>query len=740
MSRAIVISVHLHEGRYHGLPEWPPSPARLFQAFVSAAADGSLSDGDRAALMWLEALSPPVIGSPRARLGQGFTTYVPNNDLDAVGRDPRRTSEIRAGKWIKPRLIDAEPVFLYAWNFRGSDEQYARTVCAIADRLYQFGRGIDMAWAWGEMLAAEDVEARLSKYAGVVYRPALRSGRTLACPEPGSLASLERRYVASAQRFKSDGLGNTARQLFSQPPKPRFRQVAYDSLPSRRMYELREGSNEASFGVWPLVRASRLVECLRDGAVNKLRKSLPDRSLQIEQVLVGRKADGTDEASTVSRVRIVPLPSIGHQHVDRGIRRVLVEVPGSCPLRADDVHWAFSGLDITDPKTGEVLDLILTPSGDEHMLAHYGVTNQIRSRVWRTVTPAALPESARRRRIDPARVAAEAKDGLERAGEQGRAAAAVAQALRHIEVRDQVEAVRVQREPFEAKGDRVEAFARGTRFAKERLWHLEITFNAPIAGPLAIGDGRFLGLGVMAPLERTQGIQTFVVEHGLAATADPIEVARALRRAVMARVQNVLGARAVMPRFFTGHDSDGSPARTNHSHLTFLFDPSTTRLLVVAPHEIDRRNPTPEEVGNLESLDEALTHFRELRAGSSGCLTLRASPIEPRADPLFAPSRVWESLTPYHVTRHAKRLGAAEALSADLLAECRRHRLPEPRIAPRELRGVPGVGLVGSARLTFEVAVEGPIVLGRSRHLGGGLFAGTASAATSENSSGALGR
>jgi CRISPR-associated protein Csb2 len=34
--------------------------------------------------------------------------------------------------------------------------------------------------------------------------------------------------------------------------------------------------------------------------------------------------------------------------------------------------------------------------------------------------------------------------------------------------------------------------------------------------------------------------------------------------------------------------------------------------------------------------------------------------------------------------------------------------------------------LVGSARLTFEAAVEGPIILGRSRHLGGGLFVGTA--------------
>jgi CRISPR-associated protein Csb2 len=115
-------------------------------------------------------------------------------------------------------------------------------------------------------------------------------------------------------------------------------------------------------------------------------------------------------------------------------------------------------------------------------------------------------------------VVAEAKDGAERAAEQARAAAAVTQALRHAEVRAHAEVIRLQREPFEARGERVEAFAPGTRFPKERLWHVEITFNAPIAGPLVIGDGRFLGLGVMAPLPRGQPVHAFVVEGGLAAT------------------------------------------------------------------------------------------------------------------------------------------------------------------------------------------------------------------------------
>jgi predicted nucleic acid-binding protein len=47
-------------------------------------------------------------------------------------------------------------------------------------------------------------------------------------------------------------------------------------------------------------------------------------------------------------------------------------------------------------------------------------------------SPAALPTSANRRRIEPTRRLAEAKAGAERADEQTRAASAVVQSLRYI--------------------------------------------------------------------------------------------------------------------------------------------------------------------------------------------------------------------------------------------------------------------------------------------------------------------
>ncbi|WP_447972937.1 type I-G CRISPR-associated protein Csb2 [Nitrospira sp. Kam-Ns4a] len=733
---ALVLHIRLHDGRYHGEGDWPPSPGRLFQALVAGAGlAGPLGSHEREALRWLEEQPAPIIAAPGAwQPSRGVRFYMPNNDSDRIEGDPLKMAKIRtATKVFRPYFFDAEVPFVYAWPLAAAqgDDAFARVICSLAERLYQLGRGVDMAWGWGEVLDDNRLDEFLATYPGRVFRPSAgKSATTLPSPCPGSLESIERRYRAYGERFRYVKDGKAVKVVFRQPPRPRFRLAAYQSPPSRALYELRDPTADVAFAPWPLVRASALVVRLRDSAVDRLKRALPQRSAEIDRVLVGRKPDGTNDGPPENRVRIIPLPSIGHVHADREIRRVLVEVPPSCPLRAKDVHWAFSGLDLVDVETGEV-EAVLTRTEDEGFLRHYGLADAMSGaaqrghRVWRTVTPAALPEGARRRRIGPARKRAAGKAGSERAKEEAHAAFAGCQALRHAGVRAGVEAVRVQREPFEGNGTRVEPFARGTRFPKERLWHVEIHFAEPVTGPLVIGDGRFLGLGVMAPLPTVAGIYTFVVESGLENTPDPIALARALRRAVMARVQAVFGETVALPAFFTGHESNGAPARSeNNPHLFFLFVPGLSRLMVIAPHLVERRALSEAEQQHLQILDKALFGFCELRAGAMGCLRLRAISIDPDTDPLFAVSRVWESVTPYVVTRHLKQGSAAEALSADLCAECSRRGFPKPVVTPGELRGISGTGLVGVARLTFPVPVQGPLILGRHRYLGGGLFAG----------------
>jgi len=226
----------------------------------------------------------------------------------------------------------------------------------------------------------------------------------------------------------------------------------------------------------------------------------------------------------------------------------------------------------------------------------------------------------------------------------------------------------------------------------------------------------------MEPVRSVEGVFAFDVLDGLSNDAEPGEIARALRRALLARVQEVLGARATLPDYVSGHDGDGGPAQD--AHLSFAYDPVASRLMVIAPHLVERREPSSTEMRLLQLVENALHDFCELRAGRSGLLSLGRTLVDFDADPLFVASRKWRTVTPYVVTRHAKSVTAQEALEADLREECRRRMLPRPAsIAVRSSRGVPRVGLLGEIELVFEQAVRGPVLLGRDRHFGGGLFA-----------------
>jgi CRISPR-associated protein Csb2 len=216
----------------------------------------------------------------------------------------------------------------------------------------------------------------------------------------------------------------------------------------------------------------------------------------------------------------------------------------------------------------------------------------------------------------------------------------------------------------------------------------------------------------------------FVIESGLAPAANPQSVARALRRAVFARVQAVLGAGETLSPFFTGHAGDGAQARSGrHEHLSFVCDIRGTRLLLIAPHVLEHRSSSREEQRQWARLEQAMAGFCELRTGSSGKLLVRPSAIEAETDPFFAAASEWESAAPYYVTRHRKLSDAGLALSEDIATECRRIGLPQSQIDVAQLRPVPGAGLSGRARLRFRCVVRGPILIGRDRHFGGGLFA-----------------
>ena len=718
MSRSLLIAVRFHEGRYHGRDDgfdgangWPPSPGRLFQALVSASADGAaIPASDESALKWLEALEPPRIAAPPVRRGRAVKLYVPNNDLDTVGGDPARLGEIRVSKHWRPCFFDAGQPVLYVWDFESGREEAAR-ISAIAARLYQLGRGIDMAWASGQVLDRDEAEIVLGSHPGLIRQPG--GAGEAATAQLGTLESLLDRHRRKRRRLTTVGAGRKSRQLFTQPPKASFRRTGYDTQPRCLRFELR--GPEGTFAPRPLVSVAVLIAGLRDGAAARLQETLPDKSQLFEKLMVGK---GAGPADLALRIRLIPVPSTGTPHTDPSIRRILVEIPPNCPIRVDDLTWALSGLELRDPQTGEIWPGRLVSADDVRM----GQRFMGPARTFKSVTPLALPVS--RRRIGSTD---DAKGGgVERTDEEKSAAGAVVQALRHAGVRTSPVGVRVQREPFQLRGERAEGFAPGTRFPKERLWHASVTFPEPVAGPLVLGDGRFVGLGLMSPEKPTPDLFAFTITSGLAEGANPDTVARAARRAMMVRVQAGLPLGEKLPCYVSGHGEDGGPARGGpHRHIAVVADLPRRRILYVAPNQLQRRSVTWRNIAASHlQVVRALQDMSILYAGKAGRLFLELTFPDSDTDPLFAPAHVWRSLTEYSVTRHHRRLADEDALKADVYAELRRIGWPLPQnievlAARRGRRG----GLSGRLRLTFATAQAGPLAIGRTAHKGGGLFA-----------------
>ncbi len=738
MPKSLLIIVRFCHGRYHGAGDWPPAPARLYQALVAGAAKGQrIAQESHAALAWLERLDPPVVAAPPAEAGQSLPSYVPNNDLDAVGGDPARTAEIRTLKTSTPRLFDHNEPLVYFWTAEDTrwNDVHAKTLVGLTEGLYQLGRGVDPAFADAEILDFDTAEERLGAHGGVVHRPAPSGRRRLSCRTTGSLAGLIARFAAGRRRFAREGRGRATITRFARPPRAPFRTVAYDAPPARLLLELR-WSGDDSFRAWSVTDASALVERVRDAAIQRLEDAV-ERDADVlgngcGHADIGRFLKGSlnaTDADKARRVRFLPLPSIGHAHADPDIRRLLVEVPQECPIRAASLDWALNGMPLTRPddqETGELFDHVrLVPTETHDMLRHYGIDAGRPRRRWHTVTPAALPQ-ARRRRIDPARRLDEAKGGAERAQEETTAAGAVLHALRHAGITARPSDIRIQREPWGAKGARAEEFAHGTRFSKHALWHVELTFPEPIAGPLVIGDGRYLGLGLMAPVPAGRDLALFALAADpLPALAEREPLLHAVRRALMSLASDTRSD-AVLA-LFSGHlGASTGPARPGHHGHAFLFaldrdgDGRLDQVGVVAPWRADRSHaPPPDWLA--ERFTDVVARLETVRAGPLGVLRLAPRP-ETETVPLAGPARDWRSVTDYRPTRHPrKRQDPAPVVTADLLEECRRRGLPRPAVEA-EIRAGPRGGVAARVTLAFPSPVKGPLLLGRDAHRGGGLM------------------
>ncbi|HEY1065132.1 MAG TPA: type I-U CRISPR-associated protein Csb2, partial [Pirellulales bacterium] len=216
MSAYFCISVRLLDETYHGRadrgePEWPPSPMRLVQALVAAAArrrgDGTLAESDQAALQWLERLAPPTIAAPTIELGTKYRLYVPDNIADKVAGTWSRGGEASIADYRTEKdvqvvqLRGADPTLHFLWPLPAAADAavFVETLQALARRVTHLGWGVDMAAVNARVLSIAEVE----DLPGHRWSPVAAGGVSRRVPIAGSLAALIRRHNAFLQRLPS---------------------------------------------------------------------------------------------------------------------------------------------------------------------------------------------------------------------------------------------------------------------------------------------------------------------------------------------------------------------------------------------------------------------------------------------------------------------------------------------------------------------------------------------------------
>jgi CRISPR-associated protein Csb2 len=496
MSNVLSITTRfLHpEPSFHGRndggePEWPPSPLRLFQALVDAAAnrwrEPQFGGYAKPALEWFQQLAAPEVVAPAHTVGTPFRIAVPNNDLDvwagpiSKGNEPKKQpNELKTMKQVRPTHLSGEAVhYLYALPPEGCP--HLEVLKAAARSVTHLGWGIDMVAADAAAISQEDAD----KLPGHRWQVVANGGVPLRVPKAGTLNNLMEKHEAFLGRLSADGFRpvpplqcfdvkryhSPTAGVGKSPERPfaAFQLLAPDASRVRAFNSLRGVRDVAAWvrnatagvcGNWPFENPLAFVQGHDPTDPNK--------------PLKGELAD--------ARFSYLPLPSIERrgdrgEHVG-GIRRVVVSAPPGCAGQVDWVRRRLTGQELVRPeRPDEPVGLLnLLPTSDWVLQRYVGPAE-----VWSSVTPVLLPGYDDR---DPAKA-----EGL------------LVDAFRHVGYSPDAvvrEELAWRGGGFRAGVDLAGRYERPDNLKRFPAYHVRVRFRQPVTGPLAVGAGRYRGFGL----------------------------------------------------------------------------------------------------------------------------------------------------------------------------------------------------------------------------------------------------
>lgn len=488
--------------------EWPPHPARLFSAMAHEWALAGESDQERAALEWLESLDPPDVYEPGARFRDDRAVFVPNRDGDVMDKwsatknskdypkllsgaldfaargaaDARRKDARRM-----PSATPNEDTVAFVWR-AGADEETLQCVDDILARVTRLGHS--------SLVACRVVSA--DAYAPNLLWNDEKGDARLRWVRAGQLRELERVHkthgASSRTRILPYRDARYARAGADKGDKP-----ATDFQPNRWLvFEFEKDSR-----VFRDSEALAVSAAMRRAVLHYAKDPIP-------AALSGHDAQGGPLRA--EHVGFHPIPYAGSAYADGRLMGIALSVPPEIDhsaqrsayraigewLRTADGEW----LALRIGKDAPAIRMRYVEVGGETALRTLrpGAWSQPSAR-WASATPIAMLTNcfkinggsrARRRNGKPRKY----NGGIREA----RAARSVAKACA-MSGYPAPKSVKVDFAPFltgvSHTGEYPAFMQGGTR---RMLLHALVEFDERVEGPMALGAGRYVGMGLMKPL------------------------------------------------------------------------------------------------------------------------------------------------------------------------------------------------------------------------------------------------
>lgn len=448
--------------------EWPPSPARLFSAFVAADGTGSrMHVTDGSGLLALEAADPPTIYADRpagVAVTQLQDRYVVVDEFhqEQKSRETGAVQEYvgRTATLVRPgsRRAPATASVVYLWPQLDLDAGQFRDLQLRAARVPYLG----CADSPVRVRVKEEIPEGLSE--SNAWQPDGLGGVTLPVPGPGFLGVLD-------NGFERWSAGEPVRRAWLPTPAARYREPgARPPKPAQPQV------------VW--VRFDRAVSGRKVVAVTEALRAAVLRGYQ--DLIVGSREEVPAvlhahgfEGSGGQHVHWLALPHVGVPHATGQIYGAAVWLPPDVePAIADGVRrvlWHLSGQTLAH---AGVFEVRLRLAGDERFpVAADPKRWQARARVWVSAFP-----------VVHERWQAGGPD-LDEVARWCRHAGIAVPPVGFTSSPVPLVAGAVALRPHEVQ-----------RAGRERrpYSHIKIEFAEPVPGPVILGRGRQFGLGLMA--------------------------------------------------------------------------------------------------------------------------------------------------------------------------------------------------------------------------------------------------